>query len=66
MEYKDLAHYKNDPVKYWREEYSEKCENCGETHRVLTQPDQHPEYYTEVGIPCRTCGHVIWFDLPVN
>lgn len=62
--YKDLEHYKN-PI-YHEQEYSEKCEMCEENHRVLTQKDRNPEYYTDVGIPCRNCGHIIWFELPVN
>lgn len=43
----------------------EVCNGCGRQHRVYTQPDDNPEYYTKVSHIC-VCGEVVTFNLPVN
>ena len=48
----------------WAQTYTEKCE-CGNVIEVSTQPDRHPEYYTEVFVKC-PCGKSVGFYLPVN
>ena len=32
---------------------------------ILTQPDRHPEYYTQIFVKC-SCGKSVEFCLPVN
>lgn len=41
------------------------CVHCGEKHKLFTQADNNPEYYTTVRLIC-DCGHVVSFRLPVN
>ncbi len=48
-----------------RGKYSNECPKCKKEHIVFTQPDQHPEYYTDVYIEC-VCNELIRFVLPVN
>lgn len=44
--------------------YAQIC-NCGKTIELLTQKDNHPEYYTNVFVLC-DCGEYVLFQLPVN
>jgi hypothetical protein len=46
-------------------EYEQECSCCGLKKQVLTQRDDHPEYYTYVYLRCQ-CGEYIQFELPVN
>ena len=45
--------------------YEETCPKCGEVHKIHSQRDDEPEYYTAVGVLCR-CGQIVEFLLPVN
>jgi hypothetical protein len=56
--------------------YTSHCLKCGFEMTVYTQEDDHPEYYTDVFIPCPNqvfsegflwaCSGVIAFELAVN
>lgn len=52
------------PSEFDRCKYEGTCE-CGKVHTVYTQPDEYPEYYTDVSISC-ACGKFVIFTLPVN
>lgn len=45
--------------------FTQTCSSCGYEHKILTQPDQKPEYYTEIQTYCQ-CGNEIKWLLPVN
>lgn len=45
--------------------YTEKCSNCGKEHKVSTQRDDCPEYYTSIYVLCN-CDKSVRFELPVN
>lgn len=45
--------------------YEEKCK-CGNKVMVTTQPDNYPEYTSEVGVVCSKCGKLVMFSLPAN
>jgi len=55
---KELDSYDNN-------EYKETCEGCGKEHSMFTQPDNGPEYYTQVALRC-SCDEYVMFNLPVN
>ena len=44
--------------------FTKKC-TCGKEFEVRTQPDEDPEYYTDVFVKC-DCGSFVLFSLPVN
>ena len=47
----------------WNVPYTEECKS-GHEVIVFTQPDDNPEYCTEVWVKCK-CGDLVKFDLPV-
>lgn len=47
------------------QKYIEECESCNKVHKLRTQPDNHPEYYTDINIIC-DCDEIVHFSLPVN
>ena len=50
---------------FWSHIYKQQCANCHIIHEVSTQPDDSPEYYTDIYIKCR-CGNSVKFTIPVN
>lgn len=58
------THYPGGVSLFDRIAYKEKC-TCGKEHILLTQPDNRPEYRSDVGLVCG-CGHIVCFSLPVN
>jgi hypothetical protein len=46
-------------------EYEKACDNCNTVHKLQTQQDNFPEYYTDIFIECK-CGNLVHFELPVN
>lgn len=53
-----------DPPSYYCYPYKKRCV-CGKEHILLTQKDDFPEYYHDVGVVCE-CGEAVFFSLPVN
>jgi len=49
----------------YSQEYIKTCSVCDKKHKLLTQKDECPEYYTEISLRC-DCGEAINFSLPVN
>lgn len=54
-----------------RQQYQSKCDQCGAVHRVYTQADNDPEYYTKVYLSCHCEDKygkesLVEFILPVN
>jgi len=42
------------------------CPDCKESHTIYHQPDNHPEYYTNISLVCKNCCELIVFEIPVN
>jgi len=42
-----------------------KCSQCGDSHYILGQIGDYPEYYATAKIICG-CGNLVAFSLPVN
>lgn len=49
----------------YKQEYKSLCTNCNKEHKLRTQEDNYPEYYTYIFIECN-CGDYVHFRLPVN
>lgn len=45
--------------------FTQKCPTCEYEHKVVSQADKDPEYYTVVYTFCR-CGYMLNWELPVN